>query len=70
MRTTCEVSAMSDVQRGSPDDQFINVLDSDELRHWSRLFQTTPEKLKVAVCLVGTSVVKTREYLKLHSSGN
>ena len=55
---------MSDPQRGSPDDQFININDCDELRHWSELLQTTPEKLRAAVCSVGASAEKTREYLK------
>jgi len=52
-----------DLQRGSPDDQFINIDDCDELRHWSRVLQTTSERLKTVVCAVGTSAEKAREYL-------
>lgn len=55
--------------RGSPDDQFINVDDCDELRHWSRMLQTTPDELKAAVRAAGTSARNAREYLKLHDRG-
>lgn len=65
-----EVSEMSDLQRGSPDDQFINVNDWDELRHWSRVLQVTPEVLRAAVGLVGTSAVKARAHLELRSRGH
>ena len=49
--------------RGSPDDQEVNVDDSDELRHWTSTLKTTPEKLKEAVVKVGRSVALVRDYL-------
>ena len=50
-------------QRGSPDDQFINVNDGDEVRHWTRLLHTTADQLKEAVIKVGSSAEKVRRYL-------
>ena len=32
-------------QRGSPDDQRINVNDEDEIRNWSKSMNATPEEL-------------------------
>jgi hypothetical protein len=60
---------MSDLQRGLPDDECISVSDCDELRHWSRLLQITPDELK-AVCAVGTSAVTVRAHLKPRNQQN
>lgn len=51
-------------QRGSPDDQFINIDDGDEVRHWTRLLHTTADQLKDAVIKVGNSGEKVRQYLQ------
>jgi hypothetical protein len=59
-----ETSVMLDSQRGSPDDQFINVDDCDELRHWAKVLQLTPDDLKAAVFRLGTSAEKIRKYLR------
>jgi hypothetical protein len=67
MRINMEVSGMSDPQRGSPDDQFIHIDDGDEVRHWSRLLQVTPEELKAAVCVAGNSAMQVRAYFKLRN---
>ena len=56
-------------QRGSPDDQFVNINDCDELRYWTSEFQTTPDQLKTTVAKVGNSVSEVRAYLKLHNCG-
>lgn len=64
-RTNSVSQTMSDsrVQRGSPDDQFINIDDGDEVCHWTRLLHTTAEQLKEAVIKVGNSGEKVRQYL-------
>lgn len=49
--------------RGSPDRDRIDVNDPDELRNWSKSFNTTPDKLKEAVKAVGTTASKVREHL-------
>jgi hypothetical protein len=59
---------MSDLQRGSPDDQYINVHDGDEVRHWATVLQVTAEELNAAVRTVGSSALKVRDYLALGSS--
>lgn len=51
-------------QRGSPDDQFINIDDGDEVRHWTRLLNTTADQLREAVIKVGNSGEKVRQYLQ------
>lgn len=54
----------SDGARGSPDDQFINVNDGDELRHWAHLLHTTADRLKEAVVKVGSGADRVRRYLQ------
>jgi hypothetical protein len=51
-------------QRGSPDNRRIDIHDPDEVRHWSKSFGVTRERLKEAVARVGTSAEKVRESLK------
>jgi hypothetical protein len=51
-------------QRGSPDDAIINMDDVDEVRHWTRLLRTTPERLREAVIRVGTSGENVKRYLE------
>lgn len=60
---------MSDLQRGSPDDQFINLHDGDEVRHWARVLQVTAEELDAAVRRVGSSALRVRQYLALGRHG-
>lgn len=57
---------MSDEEnrRGSPDDQFINVHDADELRHWARLLNITTDNLKEVVIKAGSSAENVRKYLR------
>ena len=50
--------------RGSPDDQEVNLNDSDEVRHYVRLFETTPELLREAVISAGASVASVKQYLQ------
>jgi hypothetical protein len=54
--------------RGSPDDQEINVDDSDELRHWSSLFKARPESVIEAVARVGKSPARVRALLQEESN--
>lgn len=50
--------------RHSPDNKRIDVNDPNEVRHWSKSFGVTPEKLKELVARVGTSAEKVREAAK------
>ena len=50
--------------RGSPDDQFINVHDADELRHWAHLLNMTTDRLKEVVAKAGSSADGVRKYLR------
>jgi hypothetical protein len=59
-----QTTNVSGDERGSPDDQFINVNDGDEVRHWTRLLHTTADQLKEAVIKVGNSGDKVRRYLR------
>lgn len=59
-----EVAMSNEGMRGSPDDQEVNVEDSDEVRHYARLFNTTPESLKEAVLHVGSSAAKVKRYFQ------
>jgi hypothetical protein len=56
--------AGSEGLRGSPDDQEVNLDDTDEVRHYVRLFDTTEDMLKEAVIHVGTSAAKVKRYLQ------
>ena len=49
---------------GSPHDQFINIHDEDELRHWAYLLNVTTEGLKEVVMEAGSSVENVRRYLR------
>lgn len=60
MSTTSDAES----QRGSPDDQFINVHDVDELRHWAHLLNITAEKLREVVLRTGSSAENVRKYLR------
>lgn len=50
--------------RHSPDNKRIDVNDPNEVRHWSKSLNVTPEKLKELVARVGTSAEKVREAAK------
>ena len=50
-------------KRGQQDRDHIDVNDSDELRNWSESLNKTPEEIKEAVRVVGTSASKVREHL-------
>lgn len=50
--------------RHSPDNKRIDVNDPNEVRHWSKSLNVTPEKLKELVARVGTSAEKVREATK------
>jgi hypothetical protein len=54
----------NDGLRGSPDDQEVNLNDTDEVRHYARLFDTSAEVLREAVVSVGPSVAKVRRFLE------
>jgi hypothetical protein len=56
--------ADSKQNRGSPDNQRIDVHDADELRNWSKSLGVPAEKVKEAVAKVGTSADAVRQYLK------
>jgi hypothetical protein len=56
--------------RGSPDDQEVNVHDTDEVRHYARLFNTSEETLKEAVISVGASAAKVKRYLQTGNARN
>jgi hypothetical protein len=51
-------------QRGSPDRDFIDISDENEVRNWSKSLDVTPEQLKDAVRRVGTSADQVRQYLR------
>jgi hypothetical protein len=51
-------------ERGSPDDQFINVHDGDEVRHWCRMLHTDPTTLVDVVARVGESAEKVKRHLQ------
>lgn len=51
-------------ERGSPDDQFINVQDGDEIRHWCRILGTDPATLAEVVAKVGQSAAKVKRHLQ------
>lgn len=53
----------NEYERGSPDDQFINVHDGDEIRHWCRVFGANPMTLAAAVVKVGASAEKVKRHL-------
>jgi hypothetical protein len=48
--------------RGQQDRDRIDVNDPDELRNWSKSLNMTPEEIKEAVRVVGTSAAKVREH--------
>jgi hypothetical protein len=48
--------------RGQQDRDRIDVNDPDELRNWSKSLNKTPEEIKDAVRVVGTSAAKVREH--------
>jgi len=48
--------------RGRQDRERIDVNDDDELRNWSKSLNKTPEEIKEAVRVVGTSAAKVREH--------
>jgi hypothetical protein len=56
------------MQRGSPDDQIINLTDGDEINHWCRVLDITPDLLKTAVHCVGPEAVNVRGYLRYRRS--
>jgi Protein of unknown function (DUF3606) len=49
-----------DRERGSPDNQRIDVTDPDEVHNWSASLNVTPQQLTDA----GTSASKVREHLQ------
>jgi hypothetical protein len=58
------ITSPASTPRGSPDDQFINIADQDEVRHWSALLEATPRDLERAVAIVGSEGEKVRQYLR------
>jgi hypothetical protein len=52
--------------RGSPDDQFINLSDTDELVHYCALLGVSANELRTAVHAAGPEVTKVRKYLNYH----
>ena len=48
-------------ERGSPDNQRIDINDENEVRNWSKSLDVTPDQLKEAV---GTSADQVRQYLR------
>jgi len=53
---------MSQLPRGSPDDQEIQLNDSDEIRYWSTVFRVTPAELASAVGKIGADAKIVRAY--------
>jgi hypothetical protein len=52
--------------RGSPDDQFINLSDTDEVVHYCALLGVSSTELRIAVQAAGPEVAKVRRYLNYH----
>lgn len=50
-------------KKGSPDNDRIDVKDSNELRNWAKAFDTTQQAIKDAVAEVGTSAAKVKKHL-------
>ena len=52
--------------RGSPDRKRINVNQPHEVQYWTKKFQVSPEKLKRAVKMAGTSAAAVKKWLDKH----
>lgn len=50
--------------RNSPDNKRIDILDENEVRHWTHSLGVTKEQLQQAVAAVGTSAEKVRQHLR------
>ena len=55
--------------RGSPDRNRINVDEKHELKHWSKKFGVSPERLREAVGKVGSTVKAVERELGGSSGG-
>ncbi len=50
--------------KGSQDRKRINIHESYEVEYWTKTFGVSPDELRVAVGVVGTSAEKVRKYLE------
>ncbi|MDB5010540.1 MAG: hypothetical protein JWQ06_1329 [Mucilaginibacter sp.] len=49
---------------GSPDRDRVNIHENYEVEYWAKKLGVTPEQLRQAVSVVGTSSVDVEKYLK------
>lgn len=57
-------------KRGPQDSSRINISERYEVEYWSQKFNTSPERLRDAVSMVGVMADNVGEYLKNHKKGN
>ena len=49
---------------GSPDRDQVNIHENYEVEYWAKKLSVTPEQLRQAVAVVGTSSADVEKYLK------